>query len=158
MVLWQPRWRFQSARWLVSTCLSHTERKRYLNSKTKIKPRKLRDSNHKSKLWSNLNIKRKKNLYNDLKVQKSKEWKGEMIDESSWVGNNSREKTCVVEIKREKKKKNCTVTDSNSDRHRFLFFYFFSKNASAREWLTHAAFFFFNIFFFKKLKWHDCNH
>ena len=48
--------------------------------------------------------KKKKILYNDLKVQKSKEWKGEMIDESSWVGNNSREKTCVVDIKREKKK------------------------------------------------------
>ena len=48
--------------------------------------------------------KKKKILYNDLKVQKSKEWKGEMIDESSWVGNNSREKTlCGWDQKRKKK-------------------------------------------------------
>ena len=77
--------------------------------------------------------KKKKILYNDLKVQKSKEWKGEMIDESSWVGNNSREKTLCGWDQKRIKKKNCTVTDSNSDRHRFLFIYLFFQKMQVQE-------------------------
>ena len=54
------------------------------------------------------------------------------------------------------------ISDLNSDRHHFLFIflffkYFFQKMHVARQWLTHATFFFFKKIFFKKRKWHNYN-
>ena len=98
-------------------------------------------------------------------------------NKSSWVGDKSREKTCVAEIKREKK--NILHSDSSDSINKLLkqrlqewqqwasqtvtiphlfFILFFQKMEVARQWLTHAAFFYYFFNFKKNASGKTVNH
>ena len=77
-------------------------------------------------------------------------------NESSWVGDNLREKTCMVEIKKKKKilhsYSSDSISDSNSDNTVSFFIFIFSKK---RKWQDSDSPPYDIFYFFKKCKWQD---